>query len=89
MVQAELILNLARSERNIEPGILPATFIGRHFQTGEDPYNAGVTMYVDYSNGRVATMTWADLEFGEFEIPDGTGKIDQVFSFWEAVPDNY
>lgn len=46
-------------------------------------------MYVDYSNGRVATMTWADLEFGEFEIPDGTGKIDQVFSFWEAVPDNY
>ncbi|MEX2684653.1 MAG: hypothetical protein Q6373_023985 [Candidatus Sigynarchaeota archaeon] len=60
-----------------------------HFS--HDPLNAGVTMYVD--RDRMPTVTWTDLLLNEFEIPSDVFEnkqyLDDVFSFWEALPDNY
>ncbi|NMC04103.1 MAG: hypothetical protein GYA24_02765 [Candidatus Lokiarchaeota archaeon] len=58
-----------------------------HFEA--DPMYAGVTMYVDWGGGRAPSMSWVELEASEFDIPEDINKIEHVFSFWEALPENY
>ncbi|NMC05735.1 MAG: hypothetical protein GYA24_11010 [Candidatus Lokiarchaeota archaeon] len=58
-----------------------------HFEA--DPMHAGVTIYVDWGGDRAASLIWDGLEAAEFDIPDDINKIEHVFSFWEALPENY